>query len=605
MTLLFISFIAGILTVLAPCILPLLPVIIGGSVAGDKNKYKSLTIISSLVISIILFTLILKWSTAFVAVSPAVWTSISGGILILVALTMLFPELWDNLPFVNRLSIGSNKVMGEGYQKKSFWGDVIIGAALGPVFSSCSPTYFVILATVLPQSFARGIADLAAYAVGLGIVLFLIAFLGQKVVDRVGGLADPKGWFKRTIGILFLIIGICIVTGLDKNVEAYLTLHGYTGVSTLEENLLQKNNAQNQPPITPATQAQTQQQQQVLADATNNKTSLATILAAKAKLYPKYHEIVDPGGFVNTNGQPITIGQYIGKKVILLDFMTYSCINCQRTFPYLNQWYKEYESKGLIIIGIHTPEFAFEHDIGNVTKAMAQFGITFPVVLDNNYGTWTAYGNEYWPHQYLIDIDGYIPYDHIGEGGDAQTENAIVKALDERAERVSAPPVTAIDAPVVADTSSNSILNPQSPESYLGSDRSQYDTSIVGACTTSTVCSYTQPPTIPRDHFAFSGTWNQQPQYMQLTSTTGSIIYHFNAKEVHLVAQADTNVHAEIYLDGKPIDAAAAGPDVSNGIATFNDARLYTLVKLPGPEEHTLEIKVTNSGLQAYAFTFS
>ena len=148
----------------------------------------------------------------------------------------------------------------------------------------------------------------------------------------------------------------------------------------------------------------------------------------KQKNFPKFQEIVKPGGYVNTN-DTVTIGQYVGKKVVLLDIMTYSCINCQRTFPYLVDWYKKYEDKGLVIIGIHTPEFAFEHNKDNVAKAMKKFGITFPVVLDNEYGTWNAYGNRYWPRKYLIDVDGYIIYDHIGEGGDDETELAIQKAL--------------------------------------------------------------------------------------------------------------------------------------------------------------------------------
>ena len=569
MTFLLISFIAGVLTVLAPCVLPLLPVIIGGSISDGSNKRKSYGIIGSLIVSIVFFTLILKWSTALISIPPQVWQYISGGILILVALTMIFPGLWESLPFVEKLGIGSNKVLGVGYKKNSFWGDVIIGAALGPVFSSCSPTYFVILATVLPQSFAKGFIDLLAYAVGLGLVLLVISLLGQRLTEKLGAVTDPRGWLKRGVGILFLLVGILVMTGIDTKIQTAVINSGVFDVTQVEQTLLQKSQAM--PVAQPA----------------QDTTTLT--LAQKALEFPKYKEIVDPGGFVNTGGLPITISQYIGKKVILLDFLTYSCINCQRTFPYLNQWYTEYQDKGLIIIGIHTPEFAFEHDQANVEAAAKQFNLKFPIVLDNNYGTWNAYGNEYWPRKYLIDIDGYVVYDHIGEGEYDVTEKKIVELLNERAQRLGEPPV-ALGGVTIPNT-----FNPtpdQSPETYLGSARSQYE--------------YTGTGALPIDQYALTGDWNESPEYAELASDTGTITYHFNATKVHFVAAAPTPVTAQIFLDGKPIDPSVAGGDVQNGMVTFDQARLYTLVDLKNdPGDHVIEIKVLNKGLQAYTFTFS
>jgi cytochrome c-type biogenesis protein len=240
MAFLFVSFIAGILTVLAPCVLPLLPVIIGGSISDGNNKHKSSVIIVSLIVSIILFTLILKFSTALVMIPPIVWQSISGGILILISISMIFPGLWEKLPFIGGLSRNSNAVMGKGYQKKSIWGDIIIGMALGPVFSSCSPTYFVILATVLPAHFAIGMLYLLAYALGLGIILFLIARFGQRLTSKLEGVSDPKGWFKKGIGILFLLVGIFVLFGLDKKVQTAILNGGFFDVTKVEQVLLQK-----------------------------------------------------------------------------------------------------------------------------------------------------------------------------------------------------------------------------------------------------------------------------------------------------------------------------------------------------------------------------
>jgi cytochrome c biogenesis protein CcdA len=240
MTLLFVSFIAGVLTVLAPCILPLLPVVLGSSV-GARSKVTPFIVIGSLALSILLFTYLLKASTAFIDIPPYVWGYISGGILIVFGLLMLFPRLWERLPWLSQTSAGANKLVGEGYQKKSVWGDVLIGAALGPIFSSCSPTYFVILATVLPASFFLGTVYLLAYIGGLVLVLTLIALLGQRLTNKLQFAADSRSWFKRGIGALFLIVGLFIMTGYDKNLRTWVLDRGYIdGVLDFELQLLEQ-----------------------------------------------------------------------------------------------------------------------------------------------------------------------------------------------------------------------------------------------------------------------------------------------------------------------------------------------------------------------------
>lgn len=239
MTLLFVSFIAGVLTTLAPCILPLLPVIIGSSVSEGENKRRPLVIIFSLVVSIVLFTLLLKYSTALVMVSQSTWSLISGGILVLVALTYVFPELWSKIPGISALNRRSNEALATGYGKKSVTGDIVIGAALGPVFSSCSPTYFVILATILPRSLGEGIIHLFAYALGLGIMLLLISLLGQRIIGKLGWATNPKGWFKRGIGILFLLVGVFIMTGSDKALQTYLLEKGLFDITKIETRIVE------------------------------------------------------------------------------------------------------------------------------------------------------------------------------------------------------------------------------------------------------------------------------------------------------------------------------------------------------------------------------
>lgn len=239
MTFLAISFIAGILTVLAPCILPLLPVVIGSSASG-RSKATPYIVVGSLGVSIILFTYLLKASTAFIMVPPEVWTYLSGGILFFFGITLLFPTLWDRIPGMAKLSIGSNKILGAGYQKKSIWGDVIIGAALGPIFSTCSPTYFVILASVLPASFALGTLYLLAYTLGLSLVLLLIALLGERFASKLSGFSDPHSLFKRLIGVLFVLLGLMIMFGIEKKIETALLDSGYLDITKIEQKLLER-----------------------------------------------------------------------------------------------------------------------------------------------------------------------------------------------------------------------------------------------------------------------------------------------------------------------------------------------------------------------------
>ncbi len=239
MTFLVVSFFAGILTILAPCILPLLPVVIGSS-ASSRSKATPYLVVGSLALSIIVFTYLLKASTAFIMIPPYVWTYLSGGILFLFGLTLVLPSLWEYVPGIQGLSLGSNKLLGKGFQKKSFWGDILIGASLGPIFSTCSPTYFIILASVLPASFFLGSIYLLAYVVGLSLVLLLVALIGERLTQNLSFLADPQGWFKRGIGFLFIILGIAIAFGYEKRLEVAILDSGYFDITKIEQLLLQK-----------------------------------------------------------------------------------------------------------------------------------------------------------------------------------------------------------------------------------------------------------------------------------------------------------------------------------------------------------------------------
>ncbi len=241
MSLLILSFIAGVLTVLAPCTLPLLPIIIGGSLreGGAQGKWKPVVITVSLALSLVLFTLLLKASTFFIDVPQNFWQFFSGILVTVIGLITVFPTIWETVSLKLRLSQKSNQALAQSAQKKNYLGDILIGASLGPVFASCSPTYFLILATVLPESFGTGLVYLMVYAFGLSLILFLVAFLGQKFVKKIQWAADPKGWFKRGLGILFILVGVLIMTGMDKKLQTYILDKGFFDVTQIEGKLLE------------------------------------------------------------------------------------------------------------------------------------------------------------------------------------------------------------------------------------------------------------------------------------------------------------------------------------------------------------------------------
>lgn len=239
--LLILSFVAGVLTVLAPCILPVLPVIIGGSSLGqEKSKELSFkrpfVIITSLVISIVVFTLLLKFTTALLGVPSAVWAIISGGIILLFGINLLFPVLWERFMEKTGLIVLTSRLIGASQGKTGMKKDILLGAALGPVFNSCSPTYALIVAVILPSSFAAGLAYLGAYAIGLGAILLLIAIFGRALVHKLRWMSNPRGVFQKVIGILFIIVGLFVILGLDKQVQAYALEQGwYDPIMRLEE----------------------------------------------------------------------------------------------------------------------------------------------------------------------------------------------------------------------------------------------------------------------------------------------------------------------------------------------------------------------------------
>lgn len=299
-------------------------------------------------------------------------------------------------------------------------------------------------------------------------------------------------------------------------------------------------------------------------------------------------ELVGISGYINTDG--IKIADLVGKKVILVDFWTYSCINCQRTLPYLTMWYDKYKDKGLEIIGIHAPEFEFEKKYENVQRAVEKWNIKYPVVLDNDHSTWNAFMNRYWPHKYLIDIDGYIVWDHIGEGGYAEAEKKIQELLEERMSKLgmtgSIPSeVSEVEAPKVEFGKIGT------PEIYLGYEFTRGNFGNKEGLPEGQAVTYSLPDTMRSNQVYLEGTWFVDSDHVRLVSNTGKVVLKYNAKNVNIVASApDSDI--TIFVDDKEISKIKVKED-----------DLYTLVNAEYGK-HTLIFDVYGSGFKLYTFTF-
>jgi thiol-disulfide isomerase/thioredoxin len=317
--------------------------------------------------------------------------------------------------------------------------------------------------------------------------------------------------------------------------------------------------------------------------------------------HPKYIEIADPTGFVNTD--PFKLADLVGQKVILVDFWTYSCINCQRTFPFLTAWYEKYKDQGFEIVGVHTPEFEFEKDINNVKAATIKYGIKYPVVLDSNYGTWNAYNNHYWPAHYLIDINGNIISYHFGEGAYDETEKQIQQALKERMGKLGVAGNVDSSISQPKDTFNMDFSQVQSPETYFGTKRNSNfgnGTSGIGG-----TYGFTVPEQINSNNFYLGGKWSLEPEFATNTDAGAKIVFKYSAKSVYFVAGADSPVKIKVLRDGQPLGNAKDQDVDNNSEVTVKDERLYRLIDDPqGYGQHTLEIQIQNPDLKAFTFTF-
>lgn len=338
------------------------------------------------------------------------------------------------------------------------------------------------------------------------------------------------------------------------------------------------------------------EQVQPASESTNEKR-ITTIDKSGFKKAPDLVGIFD---YLNTT--PEELRKDIEGKVVLYDIWTYSCINCIRTLPFITAWDEKYSDQGLLIVGIHSPEFEFEKDLENVKLAVSKYGIKYPVVLDNDMKTWNAFENHYWPRKYIADHEGYIRYDHIGEGGYQETEKVIQDLLKERSDSLGMPTVSATEL-VDVDEFEHSWL--RSPELYFGYDFVQNRNQLGNqeGFKPNQDVTYSLPESFQRHNFYLDGTWTNLKGSMKLISDSGIILLPYGGKELNIVTSGEADL--KIYIDGLPIESSIAGTDVGpNGIVHVDESRLYNIVQTETSEEHTIQIIVNTPGFEIFTFTF-
>jgi cytochrome c biogenesis protein CcdA/thiol-disulfide isomerase/thioredoxin len=532
---------AGFITAISPCVLPVLPIVFAGGATGGRRK--PFAIIAGLVLSFTAFTLFGVWLLRKLGLPEDLLRNIAIGLLFLVAATLLFPKVEEIVqrPLL-RLTHRPSGDLGGG---------LLLGASLGLVFVPCAgPVLAAITVVGATQDVGgRTIVLTLAYAIGAAIPMLLVAIGGRAGMNALRPHAHR---IRQVLGVVVAATALAIALNVDRHFQT--AIPGYT--ESLQNKFEQSDRAQRE-----------------LQKLRGNTRQVAATTSLKD--YGRAPELSGLSNWINS--KPLTLRKLHG-KVVLIDFWTYSCINCLRTLPHVKAWYRTYHDKGLVVLGVHTPEFAFEHVPSNVHGAVKRLGVRYPVALDNDYGTWNAFQNQYWPAKYLIDRRGHLRYYHFGEGEYDTTEERIRTLLGENAEML---PV----ANELSDPTPRSVLT---PESYLGYQRlARFAQKTI---TPDRFATYRLPPgDLHPNELAYGGRWRVEGERI-VAGPGAQLRLRFQARTVHLVLGGQGTV--AVTVDGTP---QASVP--------VNGSKLYTLARLPNLRSRLLELHFS-PGVEAYAFTF-
>jgi cytochrome c biogenesis protein CcdA/thiol-disulfide isomerase/thioredoxin len=586
------ALLAGAGTAITPCVLPVLPALLSASAVGGRRR--PLGIVIGLAATFTIAIVALAQLVKGVGLASGAARDVAIVVLIVFGVVMLVPDLAARIQApLSRLAQFGPKTRGSG-----FWSGLGVGGALGFVCAPCAGPILAAVTSVSASSgaSARIVAVALAYSVGLGAMLLLYAVGGRFVIARLR--RSLRGHIvERALGVILLATGVAMAANLDVRFEEALAKNTSLPAFLIDPTRSLETSGAVQrrlAALRPASPFATRQQE---ASASPVSTQVGVSLpGVKTPSLPHLGtapEFANTQRWFNTpDGSPLTLSGLRG-HVVLIDFWTYTCINCIRTLPFLKGLYATYHPYGFDVIGVETPEFTFEQDAGNVEQAIQSDGLRYPVVQDNQYGTWNAWGNQYWPAEYLVDSHGAVRHTQFGEGDYKQSEAAVRELLYQAGVRSLPPPMS---AHAIMPSS-----NLQTPETYLSPDRAQGFAQPLK----SGVHVYGSLPYVHPNQFALKGTWSINSQDATPVSAGATIQAGFDAANVYLVMTSSGNVPRSVgvLLDGKPIRPADAGTDVHAGTVTVQGQRLYSLVSLRSDEFHDLTLQVP-PGVSAYDFTF-
>ncbi|MHC8290781.1 cytochrome c biogenesis protein DipZ [Pseudomonas sp. XS1P51] len=588
MWLLVLAYLGGVLTIVSPCILPVLPFVFART--GQPFMKSGLPLLAGMALTFALVASLAAVGGGWVVQLNQYGRWLALLFVALFGLTLLLPRLAERLtrPLV---AAGSRLSEAAGADARPRPGaSFLIGVATGLLWAPCAGP---ILGLVLTGAALQGASIattllLLAYAAGAATSLAVALLLGGKVFAAMKRSIGAGEWVRRGLGAAMLAGVTAIALGLDTGILARVSTASTGGI----EQALVGRLAGKSPSAGGAMMARDPGGAMKAAD------KAPGTLPIEGNLPPL------DGAVQWLNSPPLT-AQALKGKVVLVDFWTYSCINCLRTLPYVKAWAEKYRDQGLVVIGVHAPEFAFERDVGNVTKAMKDLGINYPVAIDNDYRIWRAFNNEYWPAHYFADAQGRIRYHHFGEGDYAESERVIQQLLREAgAAKVADGLINANAEGVQLAPDMNEV---QSPETYVGYQRSEHfvpETSLVS----DKVTTYSPPSQLALNDWSLDGQWNVGSERATSSAPASRIVYRFHARDLHLVLGPGADgkpVRFKVLIDGKaPGDAH--GTDVApDGSGSVTEQRLYQLVRQPGGvTDRTFSIEFLDPGVSAYAFTF-
>lgn len=590
-----VAFLAGVLTILSPCILPVLPFVFART---DRPFVSStLPLLAGMAVTFAALSTLAAVGGAWAVHLNNYGRIVALALLALSALALLSRRLsdWITRPLV---ALGNRLTSGNLAGRSGAGTSALLGVATGFLWAPCAGP---ILGLILTGAALRGPSAtttllLLAYALGAATSLGVAAAASTRVIAALKRSFATGEWLRRALGVAVLAAVVAIALGWDTGV---LTRLSVARTSRLEQNLIDH--------VTPTAASAGAMSMQRSVSGTNTTGGAMTSASNPntTVTLPVEGEFPSLSGAEAWLNSPPLTPQELRGKVVLIDFWTYSCINCLRALPYVESWYERYRDKGLVVIGVHSPEFAFEKDINNVTRAVHDLRITYPVALDNEYAIWQAFNNQYWPAHYFIDAQGRIRAHHFGEGDYAESEQIIRELLTEAGSASLTPGTTAVQGLGVQAAADEPDL--ASPETYVGYQRAANFASPGGAVRDRTA-TYRTPPQLALNQWALSGPWQVAGEKAVSTGAPAAIVFRFHARDLHLVlgpADPARPVRFRVTLDGKPPDADHGSDVQPDGMGTVREQRLYQLLRQSHPAgEHTFKIEFLDPGAQAYAFTF-